>query len=159
MLLKRFYKTPKDWVKQVDKAGNCTNPPPLDYLSVGHTGTHPEQHFSTRLVAQGAAEGWIQLEGDKLTLRAVPEDLRYTIRRAPGVYCCHCDAKLEGGGATAQAHVAAQHAGKKSPDAANPSGYAVLYHYDCVLDAKQHEKFRARPGKAPQFPTREVTHG
>ncbi len=152
MLLKRFYKIPPGWEKKVDKDGNCTNPPPLDYVSIGHTGTTPEQNFSDHFVAGAIKEGWLSIGAGKIVLHVHPEDLVYRIVRTPGFYCCHC-----GAGAASQvdarAHVVGAHAGKKSPDANNPAGYRRLNGYECVLEAAQHKKWKNRgPKRAVSFP-------
>ncbi len=124
MLLKRFYKTPLDWVKQINDRmvvrdangapvidpptkevvtrlvdpskpqGACLNPPPLDYVSCAHTGVSPEQNFSAGLINAALSEGWATISKGVLTLHVVPEDLIYTIKRMPGRYCCHCGEKL-----------------------------------------------------------------
>ncbi len=125
--------------------------PALAFIEVRHTGTHPEQNFSTRLVEGGQAEGWIEIDGDELTLLAQPEDLHYTIRRRPGRYCLHCGEKLpddDGGpkpGALARQHVAEKHAGQPSPDPAQPAGYFRTNAWECILDLEQHDRFRAQP--------------
>jgi len=73
------------------------------------------------------------------------------VRRAPGHYCCHCGEalpnanQLDDGVSLGTKHVRSRHAGEKSPDANNLSGYERINHYDCVLDAKQHAKFKTVP--------------
>jgi hypothetical protein len=161
MLLKRIYDRAPDWepVRNVpDKDGNLPNParapgvllnmPPLKHLEVRHTGTHPEQNFSSRLVAAGLTEGWITLTDETLTLHAHPEDLVYTILAKPGRTCLHCLATLPDDirGELARAHVAAEHPDTPSPDPANPAGYEMISHYRCVLDEAQHTKYKARAG-------------
>lgn len=157
MLLKRIYKTPEGWEKQVDEKGDCCNPPPLDYLSLANTGVKPEQHFSTDLVVEGLNAGLMAIDDDVLTLNCHPEPLRYIIKRRPGRYCLHCGEKLgdDNGGTLARLHVAEKHAGKPSPDANTPAGYVALNHFECVLDTKQHDKYRVREETrhlAPHFP-------
>jgi hypothetical protein len=157
MLMKRFYKKPEGRVKQVDENGNCTNPPPLDYVSCAHTGIEAEQNFSTRMVAGAVAEGWMKMESGKITLLVHPEPLVYSVKRAPGRYCLHCKEKLpdDNLGVFARAHMQEKHRGKKSPDASNPAGYEALNYFECVLIAKQHEKYRLRDeqkARAPHFP-------
>ena len=113
MLLKRHYKTPEGWVREVDEKGNCTNPPPLDYIEVKHTGASPEQNFSDTLVTNGLLEGWISIKDGIMTLHGKPEDLCYRIVRVPGKY----------------------------PSETSPSGYEVTHAYECVLEAMQHERY------------------
>lgn len=141
MLLKRFYK----------------NDGELDYISLAHTGIHAEQNFSVGLVTHGITEGWITIDGDTLKLRAVPEDLLYTIKRHPGRYCEHCGEKLtdDDSGEMARLHVAMHHKDAPAPQG-NPAGYVKINHFECVLAAEQHEKFCVKDkARAPQFPKRE----
>lgn len=159
MLLKRIYKTPEGWEKKLDDKGECINPPPLEYVSLANTGVHPEQNFSIDLVTEGLTNGLMLIDDDVLTLDCHPEPLRYNIKRRPGRYCLHCGEKLgdDTGGALARLHVAEKHAGKTSPDASTPAGYVWLLHFECVLDAEQHEKYRVRPETkhlAPHFSMR-----
>lgn len=113
MLLKRHYKKPAGWMKQVDADGTCINPPPLDYIEIKHTGGSPEQNFSDTLVMNGLREGWISIKEGVLTLHGRPEDLRYRIVRVPGRYA-----------------------------ASNAAGYEVIHAYECVLDQAQHERLK-----------------
>jgi len=172
MLLKRIYQKPPGWEAKrnvrrteggprgqhagelIDPSkpeGELLNPPPIAHVEIRHTGTHAEQNFSTSLVEAAVADGWMTLGRGKLTVHGKPEDLVYTIKRGPGHYCCHCGERLPDAAAFVapkvtggMQHVAAVHAGEKSPDEGNPAGYCRLNHYECVLDAKQHEKFNAR---------------
>ncbi len=151
MLIKRIYKKP------VNENVECLNPPPLDYLSLANTGANPEQNFSIQRVTEGLSAGLMRIDGDVLTLDVHPEPLRYTILRHPGRYCLHCGEKLgdDQGGAMARLHVAEKHAGVPSPDANTPAGYVWLLHFECVLDAGQHEKYRVKKkARAPHFPLR-----
>lgn len=155
MLLKRILKPAPDWVKQVNKRGECINPPPLDYVALAHTGTHAEQNFSEGLVGAGIREGWISFGKGKLTLDVHPEPLVYTVKRTPGLYCCHCQARL-GSQIEARLHVATEHEGIESPDPQNPSGYLGTLAFECVLDSAQHDKFKVPPrGRAVHFHLRE----
>jgi hypothetical protein len=137
--------------------------PVVTGVELRHTGIKPEQNFSVRLVSQGLAEGWLELGDGTITLHTDVAPLRYTVRRAPGYYCCHDGKRIPisdmaqqerlrtGIGRLAaleaRAYLATQgFAGKPSPDAANPAGYQVLEHYECVLDAAQHAKWKAKPG-------------
>lgn len=126
-------------------------------VRVLHTGTSPEQNFSTRLVTQAAAEGWLSILGDRLTIHAEGEDLTYTILRTPGYYCVH-DGLPMLDGRDAREHIAANYAGVPSPDPANPSGYEKLNHYECRLDAGQHAKYKAKPGDAGALFAPQVMH-
>lgn len=176
MLLKRLYNHAApldDWVKRVEPCPACQGKgvvvnatadgvvpcpdacdrgqrpravPPLAGLRLLHTGVAAEQNFSVGLVTAGIEGGWISIDGDTLTLTTVEEALRYRIRRAPGRYCCHCQAQLpdDVAGALARLHVAQRHRGEASPDPANPAGYLMTNAYECELDAEQHARWRAR---------------
>lgn len=157
MYLKRFYKMPEGWEKEVDKKGVCTNQPPIDYVSLYHTGVDVNQNFSIDLVTDALKNKWATLKGDKLTLLVCPENLKYKILREPGRYCCHCGEKLQDDdkGSMARLHIANKHPDKESPDPKNTSGYCKINYFECVLDAKQHDKYRVKePTKAPHFPMR-----
>lgn len=150
MLLKRHY----------DPATLDSAAPVCTHVVVKHTGTSPEQNFSSRLVAQAIGECWMSIDGDRLGILAEPEPLQYRIVRVPGTYCVHDGQRIPisdiarderartGVGrlsaAEAQAYLAAHgFAGKASPDPAHPSGYQVIDHYECVLAAEQHARFKA----------------
>lgn len=155
MLLKRFYKTPKDWVREVDENGVCTNPPEFDYVSLAHTGVDINQNFSVDLVTEALNKKWMTMEEGKLTLLIHPVNLYYKILREPGRYCCHCGDKLQDDikGSLARLHIASKHPDKESPDPNNASGYCRINHFECELDKKQHEKYRVKGvAKAPHFP-------
>jgi len=122
-----------------------TRPPGIKYAEVRHTGVRAAQNFSTRLVAQGVADGWITIDGDTLTLRADPEDLVYTIVARPGFYCCH-DGKAFADRDGALLYTQTYFGAEESPDQNHPHGWGRRNHYECVLDARQHAKFRAVPG-------------
>ena len=157
MLLKRIYKTPEDWVKEVDEKGNCTNPPELDYITFAHTGVESRQNLSIEFVTDAIKQKWATLDGDTITLHLHPVDLKYTILCHPGRYCCHCGEKLgdDEKGALSRLHVAAEHPDEESPDPDNTSGYKRINYFECRLDKKQHEKYKVKgPALAPIFPLR-----
>lgn len=141
MLLKRRY----------DEDGKVSG------LEIKHTGTRPEQNFSTTLVAEWIGSGLASISGDMLLLSTKPEPLRYKILRKPGYYCCHTGKRMEMSpeayGDPALAAIEGRQylkdaglLGKLSPDRNNPSGYRRTHAYECVLDEKQHAKFKAVPG-------------
>lgn len=136
MLLKRHYKRGAE--------GNLLSPASLASVEVFHAGVNPEQHFSSGLIDAGVLEGWISLGQGKITLHTKPENLVYAMKRTPGRYCCHCNEKLpdDATGEAARSHVKLFHPGETSPDPQNPSGYCMLNHYQCVLDASQHDKWK-----------------
>lgn len=150
MLLKRIY----------DYSGDT---PRCKGVQLRHTGVDAEQNFSTTLVSTAIGEGWMVVEGGTITLHTDVGPLRYTVKRTPGYYCCHDGKRIPisdmaqqerlrtGIGrlaaAEARAYIATQgFTGKASPDKANPAGYEVIDHYECVLDGAQHAKFKAKPG-------------
>ena len=128
MLMKRFY----------DKTD--PNNPRVAGVTVKHTGLRREQNFSSKLVAQAIEQGWMSIGRGAVTIHAKDGDLVYAIERGSGVYCCHCTQAL-GDWKTAQAHVAAAHPGKPSPDTNNPSGYRKVDGYECLLAEESQKKF------------------
>lgn len=131
--------------------------PKLSHLEVRHTGTSPEQNFSSTLVAAWIQAGVAVKSDDILVIKAEPESLRYKVLRTPGYYCAHDGQKIpvspEGYGDPAIAAMecveylkANGFDGKTSPDPANPAGYLRTHAYECVLDADQHARFKAVPG-------------
>lgn len=123
-------------------------PPELDYIAVAHTGTSRKQNFSTSLVTEYVTLGLMEIHDGELFFKTHPETLRYKILRQPGRYCLHCGEKLSDDekGELARLHVAMKHKGKTSPDVNQPSGYTSLTYFECELDEKQHEKYKAEPG-------------
>ena len=91
----------------------------------------PRQNFSPGFIEGGVAEGWLALGGGKITITSDKGPVVYTIARAPGLYCCHCETKLDDS-ASAQKHVASAHKGASSPDPTNPAGYRQDNFYAAV---------------------------
>jgi hypothetical protein len=124
---------------------------PCTHMTVVHTGTHPEQNFSQRMVAHGLVEGWMRLDGGALYLKADGgEELRYVIRRSPGYYCKSSGEPI----AVSAAAVAQLFAGHGKLAAAEaqawlaahgkaPGDYEATWAYECVLDDAQHARYRA----------------
>ena len=134
----------------------------IDYIALAHTGIEPEQNFSTKLVVDFMKQGFIEIKDETLILHVHPEDLIYNIKRRPGRYCLHCVEKLpdDEKGELARLHILEKHKGILSPDPNNPSGYIALNHFECVLSAKQHEKFKVKKAaQAPSFFVKEVANG
>lgn len=116
---------------------------------VGHTGVNAKQHFKQETVHEGLVDGLMVISGNRLMIRAEPEDLKYTILRRPGRYCHHCAhfEKDEGDkGESMRAHVEKEHKGIDSPEPSEPAGYTWIKHFVCVLDSDQQSKFQAKPG-------------
>lgn len=122
MRLKRLHATPEGWTKQVNAAGDCTNPPPCIGVEVQHTGHSRDQHFSDRLVLRGMQEGWIEMSKDRLILKGTNGTLHYTVLRGPGKY-------------------------PTSIPTADDPGYEVIHYFDCVLDEADHATFCVQKGK------------
>lgn len=135
MYLKRLY----------DDAGRVTS------VEIRHTGVSAEQNFSRRMVLQACSDGWMRLAGDQLIVVGEPEDLVYTIKRAPGYYCVSTGERIPVSQlaweqavsqpaaviASGEARAWLSGAGKAAND------YEVTMAYECVLVEQQHEKFRA----------------
>lgn len=135
--------------KVFKKRASENDPLILDYIALIDTGTTPEQNWSNRFITEGLKNKWLEFIGDKtILLHVSPETLRYDIKFAPGIYCCHCNQELVSGNEHAKVHVLEKHNGVESPDRNNPSGYRYVHGYECILDKSQHEKFKAVPGKA-----------
>lgn len=136
MRLKRIYH--QDKLKR-DEQGNVVEVLPGAVAGVKVLRAAKVHHFSESFILGGIREGWLELEGDRLTLHDLNEPaLTYFVLREPGYYCCHCGKKLRDGEATADvaarlAHVA-EHGGEESPDPNNPAGYRRDHSYTCVLD-------------------------
>lgn len=136
MYLKRHYARAED--------GEITQPPRITALEVLHTGVSAKQKFSTGFIDWGVQAGFMTLSKGAIILHTEPEELNYKILKGPGRYCCHCGEKLDDDaiGEIARLHVKQRHEAKTSPDATNPAGYVMRSSYKCVLDAKQHERWR-----------------
>lgn len=89
------------------------------------------QNFSPSFIEGGAAEGWLSMAQGRITIHGADGDIVYVIARAPGMYCAHCEQKLDGAG-EAKTHIDSRHGGDKSPDPLNPAGYRVDNFYACV---------------------------
>lgn len=136
MLLKRHF------ANGADKAAT--------HVEVKHSGLSPEQNFSDRLVDQAVKEGWMVVGDKALTIKTGAEPLSYALKRKPGYFCKSTGAPIpvseanwvrfrlgndQRASAEAKAWLAAN--GKAADD------YDITTAYHCVLDAKQHAKYRA----------------
>lgn len=137
---------PEDLIEAFSKqvAQSKVPQPKLEGLRVAHTGFSAGQNFSTPFVTEMIQLGIANLQEDRLTLYAEPEDLHYTVLRTPGRWCLHCGEKLPDdiNGEMARLHMATRHAGVPSPDESSPAGYVWLTYFECVLDSNQHETFK-----------------
>lgn len=122
----------------------------VTHMLVEHTGTSPEQNFADRLVEQGIDEGWIKVDGAALELRAEPELLQYQILRAPGYYCRSTGDRIPLSERALRRLATRQMDTPRAEALAwlaskglDPTDYEVTLAYECVLDAGQHERFRA----------------
>ena len=156
MKIRRHYALPEGWERIANVRGQdgqltdpaqpegaCLNPPPFSHMEIIHTGTSPEQNFSTDFVLDGLRDGWIELSNSELRLIGQPETMIYQVLRKPGCYCSHCGKQIDRGdrGELARLHVAMEHAGQTIQG--NPAGYEVINHFECVLGAEQHERMKA----------------
>ena len=137
--------------KRADKTGK---PPaegeawPISHVEILHAG--PVQRFSPQFLQNGQAEGWVGISKGKITIDAKPDPVVYQIKRAPGVYCCHCGQRLPAGAAQDQSgqflpppHVAEKHKGAVSPDPENPSGYRQENYYTCTKEGATEAEVKA----------------
>lgn len=154
-LFKRKYKRAPDGELLLDASGlNAV----VDYIEVKRSTAR--WHPSPSWIERGVAGGFLSLGDGNITIKTGPDDddLVYKIERAPGHYCCECKVSLDGEKASRQ-HVLSEHAGVdprkvdvwnddielrkiywpllesaefEASDAANPSGYCKINHYDCV---------------------------
>lgn len=116
-----------------------------------HTGSTPEQTFKRRLVLDACAQGWMKVDGDKLTLASTSDVLTYAIKRQPGYYVKSTGERIplsdlamsefltEIVANLAPAEARAFLAGRGLP----ADDYEATRNYHCVLNAEQHEKWRA----------------
>lgn len=148
------------YLKKVYEKDASGKPGRVTHVVIGHTGNEPEQTLTSKLVTSGLADGWITINGDKLVMKAFPEHLVYTIKRGPGYFCCHNGQQIPVSTIalselyrTGQGRIAARecaeylakhgYTGKKSPDPKWPAGYGRIEAYDCVLEKKLHERYKA----------------
>ena len=129
MLLKRIYRKDETGALVLDERKQ----PIVAGIRVLRLGR--KQKFSPDLVTRGAADGWLVLAGGRITLKAEGGDIAFRVVRTPGTWCCHCGAAAHNG-AAAREHIAAEHAGKVSPDPENPSGYMVTHAFKGVREGK-----------------------
>jgi hypothetical protein len=94
----------------------------------------PRQNFSTKFVTKGATEGWLNQDGDFITIHGVDGPLTYRILRRPGIYSCF-DGREFSSGTEARAYIIKNHGGQVSPDKENPAGYKILREYKCALES------------------------
>ena len=118
MLLKRLYDSDKKDAK---------------VIGVEVVRAKDRQHFSPNILQMGAAQGWLKQADGKITIGKDANAVTYKVMRGPGYYCCHCRKAMDDG-ASARAHIEAEHAGEKSPDQSNPAGYERTHYYDCVKE-------------------------
>lgn len=152
MLLKRQY-DPAELAAYLEAKtrGELTEMPMITHVEVMHTGTSPEQNFDDGMIDRAVIDGWATLSADRLQLKTDGEPLRYTVTRAPGYFCkstgeaipmsAKAWARFRYSGDSALSQPEARAWLKANDKADNDYDIAVAYH--CVLDADQHERFRA----------------
>lgn len=133
--------------------------PRCTHVEVIHTGLTPEQNFDDGLILDGITEGWVTVSGDRLEMKTDAEPLVYAINRAPGYFCKSTGEAIPmsapawarfryGNDSTAsQAEARAW----LSANGKEPNDYDIAVAYHCVLDAGQHERFRAVVGPKSQI--------
>lgn len=136
MLLKRHF------ANGADKAAT--------HVEVKHSGLSPEQNFSDRLVDQAVKEGWMVVGDKTVTIKTDADPLNFALVRKPGYFCKSTGESIPVSEANwlrfrlandqrASAEAKAWLAGKGLP----ANDYDITAAYHCVLDAKQHAKYRA----------------
>lgn len=122
----------------------------VTHVQVEQTGTSPQQNFSDRLVEEGVDHGWIAVSGTALTMKAEPESLRFTILRTPGYYCRSTGERIPLSERALRRLATRQMDAPRAEALAwlaskglEPTDYEVTLAFECVLDAGQHERFRA----------------
>ncbi len=142
---------------KAEAAGVEPNRPPASHVWVKHTGTSPEQNFSTRFFEAGLIEGWLRmvdngvLGGQEIVIRAECDsgmiDLVYKVKRTPGYYCVSTGDRIPISqtawasprrGELASKEAKAWLAARGLPE----RDYEVTNAYECVLDPDQHESFK-----------------
>ncbi len=109
--------------KRYDKDSLKTDSPRVTHVDVLHSGD--KWNPSTRIIERGQAEGWLHREANVLTIKTGEgtADLKYRIVVPPGLFCCHCGARMTNSG-SAQDHVKVKHGDATSPSKSHPAGYA-----------------------------------
>lgn len=133
--------------------------PRQTHVKVIHTGLSPEQNFDDGMVESGIADGWISIADCILTMKTDGAPLRYTINRAPGYFCKSTGEAIPVTGAAWARFRYAGDSSNSQPEArawlaANgkePNDYDIAVAYHCVLDADQHQRFRAVVGPKNQI--------
>lgn len=122
------------------------------HVEVKHTGVHPEQNFSSRMVMNAVSEGWMVIEGDKLTIKTCEHqpNLVYTINRSPGHYALQDGSRIpisdlakEERQRTGIGRLSAKEAlAYITAKGFTNKGYEVIDHFECVLDSALHDQFK-----------------
>lgn len=89
-----------------------------------------QQKFTPTMIIRASMEGWMSLQGGRLTINGEEGVIVYRVIRTPGCYCCFDDAPMANG-AAARAYIDAHYPGMPSPDPQNPHGYRVDNFYYC----------------------------
>ncbi len=132
--------------------------PKVSHVEVIHTGSKAEQNFDDGLIEQAVVDGWASVSGDRLTLKTADGELAYSITRMPGYFCkstgetipltdrAWLKFRLANDSSLSRPEALAwlQANGKAADD------YDICVTFQCVLDAEQHEKYRAVTGPKGQ---------
>lgn len=163
MRLKRIYHQDK---LERDKAGAVTKmlPGAVKGVQVLRAG-RGIQHLSRNFIDGGVREGWLVMGEGQVMIRPVEGPaVIYRIVRAPGHYCCHCDAaivdagQMTAGQTKGQRHVAEAHRGQPSPDPNNPAGYRRDNFYTCVLLSGEQQNMTAEEAGELEAQVRRAFH-
>jgi len=97
-----------------------------------------KHNFSTTLIEDCQHAGWLTQTDKHIVIHSANMgDVAFKIIKQPGRYCLHCGEKLEDDtlGVLARKHIEDHHAGEKSPDENNPSGYVCNNFYATEVEA------------------------
>lgn len=130
---------------------NPAKSPRTTHVQVLHTGASADQNFDDQMIDEGKLEGWAEISGDVLTLKTDGEPLRYMLLRGPGYFCRSSGQQIP---VSEKAWYRFRYASDSSlsrPEALawlekngkDASDYDISVTYQCVLDDKQHQHFRA----------------
>lgn len=115
----------------------------LELVKLAPSGRH---HFYEKQLKEYIADGTVTKDGDVLTMHCTNRKLQFKVDHGPGSFCLHCGADVSDGpeaknlpqghadrGATARAHMEAEHAGVAHPET-HPAGYKVKSYTGVTLE-------------------------
>lgn len=120
-------------------------------VEVIHTGTSEPQNWSSGHLMKWMEEGWVTVEDKRVVLHTIDSqpDLVYAIKRKPGYYCNQTGESIPISD-LAMTQFMTQTVATRAPAEARAwlaakgraGGYDATRNYECVLDSKQHAKFK-----------------